>query len=134
MTEQAPHMRDRSHVDLSEDYERYYWAREFGVTEGELEAAVHAVGAHRLQVLDTGSRGNRERGGRVNVHDHHACRAVVSPRCCFRLRTVRRETCGCVDGGGAARTGALRHECCLARMTAARCRIGPCRLIGKGSR
>ena len=44
MSEQIPHLRDRSRVDLSEDYERYYWTREFGVTEGELEEAVHAVG------------------------------------------------------------------------------------------
>jgi hypothetical protein len=36
---------DSARVSLSEDWERRYWARKFGVTEEELRAAVAAVGS-----------------------------------------------------------------------------------------
>lgn len=35
---------DRTRISLSEDYEVRDWARKFGVTSNELEAAVKAVG------------------------------------------------------------------------------------------
>ena len=35
---------DRDRINTSEDYEVRYWARELGVSEEELRAAVEAVG------------------------------------------------------------------------------------------
>ena len=37
--------RDRSRINVHEPYEMYYWTRELGVTEEQLQAAVRAVGA-----------------------------------------------------------------------------------------
>ncbi|MBS0240303.1 MAG: DUF3606 domain-containing protein [Proteobacteria bacterium] len=36
---------DRSRINLSERYEVDYWTKEFGISEGKLEAAVKAVGS-----------------------------------------------------------------------------------------
>ncbi|MBC3376176.1 DUF3606 domain-containing protein [Pseudomonas sp. SWRI92] len=35
---------DRNRINTSEDWELRYWAKEFGVTEDELKAAVKAAG------------------------------------------------------------------------------------------
>ena len=42
--------RDRSRINLSQEYERRDWARSLGVTEAELKEAVHAVGDSAEQV------------------------------------------------------------------------------------
>lgn len=41
---EPPHAQDHWSVNLTEPWEIAFWSREFGCTEGELRAAVHAVG------------------------------------------------------------------------------------------
>jgi len=39
-----PGPRDRDRINLGEDYEVRYWTQEFNCTDGQLRAAVKAVG------------------------------------------------------------------------------------------
>jgi hypothetical protein len=41
---------DRRRIDVSQDYEVYYWTRKFGVTKQQLEAAVRKVGTNARAV------------------------------------------------------------------------------------
>ena len=43
---------DRSRVNTEQDYERRYWAKEFGATEDELKRAVQRVGSNADKVRE----------------------------------------------------------------------------------
>jgi Protein of unknown function (DUF3606) len=41
---EPPHAQDHWRINLDEEWERRFWSREFGVSEGDLRQAVGAVG------------------------------------------------------------------------------------------
>ena len=54
-TERGP--QDRSRVNTQQDYELRYWAKEFGVTEEEVQQAVQRVGSSADKVREHLRRG-----------------------------------------------------------------------------
>jgi hypothetical protein len=55
-------VRDRSRINLSEDYERRYWENTLGISEHELRNAVNAVGDSADQVKEYLKRHAQRKG------------------------------------------------------------------------
>ena len=51
--------RDRSRINVEEDYELQYWSEQFGVTQNELKSAVESVGVDVKDVEEYLSRESR---------------------------------------------------------------------------